>query len=113
MDDMEFSVKGEVFRVSERVGPGGQTSYDFAWLNGPADGTYGFTVGRLSSGSDSPSADADPGMTREQLISEAQGFITAFYGPGGIGEQDFPDHVPHGSQTPRPVEPWVFPGWTE
>ncbi|HWM17489.1 MAG TPA: hypothetical protein VNP97_12965 [Microbacterium sp.] len=83
MDHFEVVVQGELFRISERIQPGGAMSYDFAWLNGPAGGTYGFTVGRSS------------GRTAEQeLVAAAHGFVDAFYGPGGIGETDFPDHTP-------------------
>ena len=94
MDEIELAIEGEIFRISEQIGPDGQTSYHFSWLNGPADGSYGFTVGRFGVGSDSTSAEGMPQMTHEQLISEVQGFITAFYESGGIGEQDFPDHTP-------------------
>ncbi|MDN3482867.1 hypothetical protein QMA10_13140 [Arthrobacter sp. APC 3897] len=94
MDEIELAIKGEIFRISEQTGPDGQTSYHFSWLNGPADGSYGFTVGRVGVGSDSTSAERMPQMTHEQLITEVQGFITAFYEAGGVGEQDFPDHTP-------------------
>jgi len=77
----EAVVKGERFRISERTQPGGAMSYDFAWLNGPADGSYGFTVGRSAA-------------TPKDLVAEARGFVESFYGPGGIGETDFPDHTP-------------------
>ena len=46
MDAFEVFVQGVLFRISERTQPDGATSYDFAWLNGPAEGGYGFTVGR-------------------------------------------------------------------
>ena len=98
---MEFSVRGELMHVSEQIGPGGQTSYRFSWLNGPAHGSYGFTIS-LGAGQDPVPAGGMPPITREQLASEAHGFITAFYAPGGIGEQDFPDHVP--PQGPRNKE---------
>ena len=58
-------------------------SYDFAWLNGPAEGTYGFTVGRSSGRS-----------AATELVAQARQFVEAFYGPGGLGETDFPDHTP-------------------
>ena len=93
MDAVEVTIKGEIFRISEHIRPDGQTSYHFSWLNGPADGSYGFTVGQFGMGSES-AAGTTPLMTPEQLISEAQGFITEFYKPGGIGEQDFPGHSP-------------------
>lgn len=92
---MELSIKGEIFHISEQLGPAGQTEYHFDWLNGPADGSYGFSVSRFAAGSESASAQAmPPPMTHQQLIAEAEGFIAAFYAPGGIGEQDFQDHAP-------------------
>ena len=82
MDDLELSIDGELFRIRERNQPPGRLSYHFAWLNGPGDGTYGFFVGL---------SQPIP-MSREALISEARGFVDSFYEPGGIGEEDFPDH---------------------
>jgi hypothetical protein len=76
------------------VGTGGQVSYDFAWLNGPADGSYGFTVGIFNVGVGSARPQIIPRMTREELLAEAQEFIAGFYEPGGIGEEDFPNHAP-------------------
>lgn len=75
--------RGEVFRVGERRQPDGGPSYDFTWLNGPAGGTYGFTIGATSGR-----------ILRSELEVRARHFVEAFYGPGGIGESDFPDHVP-------------------
>ncbi|GAA1678529.1 hypothetical protein GCM10010977_18350 [Citricoccus zhacaiensis] len=89
MDDLEFSIDDELFRVSQRRQPTGMMSYDFAWLNGPDNGKYGFTVGFSVAWSD-PRAQRAP----EQLMDEARGFIEGFYEPGGIGEEDFPDHTP-------------------
>jgi len=83
MDQFEVVVQGELFRISERTQPGGTMSYDFAWLNGPAEGTYGFTAG-LSAGRTSAT----------ELVAQARQFVEAFYGPGGIGETDFPNHTP-------------------
>ena len=83
MDSFEVEIRGELFRISERIQPGGAMSYDLNWLNGPAGGTYGFTVARSSAQ-----------ITASELVSEARGFIEAFYGPGGIGETDFPTHTP-------------------
>ncbi len=94
MKDLELSVGAEMFRISERVATGGQVSYDFAWLNGPADGSYGFTVSKISVGSGPTGPGAGSRMTQEELLSEAQAFIAGFYEPGGIGEEDFPDHAP-------------------
>lgn len=82
MSPFEMIVQGEQFRVSERTQPDGATSYDFAWLNGPADGTYGFTVA-LSSDQ----------IAATELVAQARQFVDAFYGPGGIGETDFPNHI--------------------
>lgn len=83
MEHCEVVVQGELFRISERPSQGGAMSYDFAWLNGPANGTYGFTLGRSSGRS-----------TEEELVAAACEFVEAFYGPGGIGETDFPNHPP-------------------
>lgn len=93
MEDLELSVDNELFRISERRQPNEMMSYDFAWLNGPNDGTYGFTVGIVAAGSDATGSDAVARMSRERLVDEAWGFVKAFYQPGGIGEQDFPGHV--------------------
>jgi hypothetical protein len=84
MDHFDVVVQGELFRISERTQPGGAMSYDFAWLNGPAEGTYGFTVGLTSTGR----------IAENELVAEARRFVAAFYGPGGIGETDFPNHTP-------------------
>lgn len=89
MEDLEFTIDDELFRVSERRQPSGMMSYDFAWLNGPDSGNYGFTVGLSVAGS-GPSAP----MTPEQLMDAARGFVKSFYEPGGIGEEDFPNHTP-------------------
>lgn len=83
MERWEVVVEGELFRISERTSPGGAMTYDFAWLNGPAEGTYGFSLGRPSGRS-----------TEEELVAAARGFVKAFYEPGGIGETDFPNHPP-------------------
>lgn len=87
MDPFEVVIEGELFRISERVQPGGAMSYDFAWVNGPAEGTYGFTV----SGSAGRSAKAE-------LVTQARQFVEGFYAPGGIGETDFPDHARAGAE---------------
>ncbi len=89
MDDLKFSIDDELFRVSQRRQPTGMMSYDFEWLNGPDNGNYGFTVGLSVDWSD-PRAQRTP----EQLMDEARGFIEGFYEPGGIGEADFPEHIP-------------------
>ena len=83
MDHFEVVIQGELFRISERRQPGGTMSYDFAWLNGPAGGSYGFTVGRTS------------GLaSASELVAEARRFVETFYEAGGIGEADFPNHTP-------------------
>lgn len=89
MDDFEVSIDHELFRISERYQPSGSLSYDFAWLNGPAEGTYGFTVAKTGDPSNERSR-----MSAEEIIEEARLFVEAFYGAGGIGAEDFPDHVP-------------------
>lgn len=100
MDDFEFSVYGEHFCVRDGARLQGTGSYNFAWLNGPADGTYGFTVGVTAAGAISPSDDTQPRMSHDQLIAEARNFIEGFYAPSGIGEEDFPEHV--AAQEPDP-----------
>lgn len=98
MDPFEVVVQGERFRISERVQPDGGMSYDFAWLNGPAGGTYGLTIGRSLGWNEEAELDADElpagRIATEELVAEAHGFVEAFYGPGGIAETDFPDHTP-------------------
>jgi hypothetical protein len=81
MGDLELSIDGELFVVTKRRQPGGALSYDFAWRNGPADGSYGFTA---SFGAE---------VSSERLVEEARLFLTAFYSAGGIGGEDFPDHL--------------------
>lgn len=94
VEPFEVSVDHERFRISERLQPDGRLIYDIAWLNGPADGTYGFTVGRfVVAASETPEAGLAR-ISQEQLVEEVRGFVQAFYGPEGIGEKDFPDHVP-------------------
>lgn len=94
MDDFEISVDHVLFRISERYQPDGWLSYDFSWLNGPADGSYGFTIGR-SGGEAAPNdPDSASRMSREALVEQARAFLDSFYAAGGIGEEDFPDHIP-------------------
>ncbi|CAO1649606.1 hypothetical protein NYA9BBAC_00432 [Salinibacterium sp. NYA9b] len=93
MDDFEFSVHGELFRVNEETHPDRVGTYQFGWLNGPAEGTYGFSIGRFAGGAASPGDDIHPRMSQTQLIAEARSFVESFYAPGGIGEEDFPEHV--------------------
>jgi hypothetical protein len=98
MDSFEVVVQGELFRISERTQPGGAKSYDFAWLNGPAEGTYGFLIGQSFGWTDAEERDTEAhpasGISVEDLAAEARRFVEGFYGPGGIGGTDFPDHTP-------------------
>ena len=80
MEAFEVTVLGERWRIAERGPRGATPTYDLHWLSGPADGTYGFTVGGGR-------------LTPEQLIAEATAFVEGFSEPGGIGE-DFPGFVP-------------------
>jgi hypothetical protein len=84
MHAVEITVDHEIFRVTERGQPDGRLSYDFDWLNGPAEGSYGFTASLADIDADDPTG---------QLADEARRFVAAFYAPGGIGETDFPRHV--------------------
>ena len=85
MDPFDVTVEHEVFRVSERRQPGGALSYDFLWINGPVDGTYGFSVRRVTSGTGGITPDDAARMTREELVAEVRGFVEHVYEPGGIG----------------------------
>lgn len=93
MEPFNVNVDDELFRISERNQPSGALSYDFTWLNGPADGTYGFTVSRLVADSAAGTSNSTPSATRDDLVKEVRQFVKGFYEPGGIAE-DFPDHVP-------------------
>lgn len=71
MDDFEISVDRELLRVSERYQPDGRLSYDYSWLNGPADGTYGYTFAR-SGGEAAPNdPDSASRISKEALVEEA------------------------------------------
>ncbi len=94
MKPFEVTIDDELFRISERRQPDGGLSYDFAWLNGPAGGTYGFTVGKFAAGSAGHTPDDTARMTEDELLDEVRGFVESFYEPGGIGEEDFPEHIP-------------------
>lgn len=94
MDDFEISVDDELLRICERYQPDGRLSYDYAWLNGPADGTYGFTIARCGGEAAPNDPDAASRMSQEALVEEARSFLDSFYAAGGIGEEDFPDHIP-------------------
>ena len=89
MGSFEFNVGYERFQVSDRRGHGGRISYDFSWLNGPAEGTYGFIVGMSAA----PRLIDTAHMSEQRLVEVARNFIETFYGVGGIGEEDFPDHT--------------------
>jgi hypothetical protein len=92
MEPFEVIVDDELFRISERRQPSGALSYDFSWLNGPADGTYGFNASQfIASSTDAPLTSV-PSITRDELVAEVRGFVKSVYELGGIGE-DFPDHV--------------------
>lgn len=93
MEPFEVTVDDELFRISERIQPGGALSYDFTWLNGPIDSTYGFTVGRFVAASSDGASVPTFRVTLGDLIKEVRIFVERFFEPGGIGE-DFPDHVP-------------------
>nr|WP_208388096.1 hypothetical protein [Microbacterium halimionae] len=90
-----------MFRISERTQPDGAMSYDFVWLNGPAEGTYGFTIGQSFGWTAAGEKDAEtrpaPRITVEELVAAAHRFVVSFYEPGGIGETDFPNHTPANS----------------
>lgn len=92
MKPFEVIVDDELFCISERLQPSGALSYDFSWLNGPADGTYGFSASPFIARSAYEPLTSVPSMTREELVEEVRGFMKGFYEPGGNGE-DFPDHV--------------------
>ena len=103
MEDFDISIDDELFRISQRYQPDGRLSYDFGWLNGPAEGTYGFTVGR-SGGEAAPNdPDSASRMSMEELVEQARSFLESFYAAGGVGEEDFPDHVP--ARSPRLYRP--------
>lgn len=93
MEPFEVVVDDELFRISERYQPSCALSYDFSWLNGPADDTYGFTASRFGTSSAGETLTSIPSMTRDELVDEVRSFVKDFYQPGGLGE-NFPDHVP-------------------
>jgi len=94
MDPFEVVVDGELFRISERCEPSATVSYDFSWLNGPANGTYGFSIGSSAEPSVGIGSSGASKLSREQLIAQVQTFLDSFYEDGGTGQEDFPDHVP-------------------
>ncbi|WP_104181824.1 hypothetical protein [Arthrobacter sp. B0490] len=93
MKPSEVTVDDELFRISEKKQPDGVLGYDVSWLNGPASGTYGFTVGKCAVGPASHTPDDMARMTGAELIDEVREFVKSFYEAGGTGE-DFPDHIP-------------------
>ncbi|THJ65785.1 hypothetical protein E8P82_10875 [Arthrobacter echini] len=92
MDPFDVAIDHELFRISERRQPGGALSCDFTWLNGPMEGTYGFTVGRSAVGTGGITPDSVGRMTRDELIAEVRGFVAGIYEPDGSSD-DWPDHV--------------------
>ncbi|WP_206494875.1 hypothetical protein [Microbacterium sp. KRD174] len=78
--NMVIEVDQERFDVREEVQPDGTYRYQFAWMNGPANGGYGFAVGGGK-------------LTWEALERAAQGFVRSFFEPDGIGASDFPSFV--------------------
>jgi hypothetical protein len=84
MDDIEISIDCELFCISERRDPDGLTSYDFTWLNGPNNGTYGFTIGLSGIGRDFTSSHVGSQMAPELLENEARRFLQRFYEANGI-----------------------------
>ena len=94
MQNFETSSDHETFRISQRYRPEGRLSYNFSWLNGLARGTDGFTVGRSGGEASSTAPESALSMYREELVESARSFLDSFYAAGGIGEEDFPDHVP-------------------
>ena len=101
METFEISINGELFRVSERIQSSGRPAYDFAWLNGPVDGTYGFTTWFhfAMRGQDATYTAAEPPSLsdadlRTRLNNSVREFVEDFYAPGDIGEADFPEHRP-------------------
>ncbi|HXH34171.1 MAG TPA: hypothetical protein VNJ54_07130 [Plantibacter sp.] len=84
-----IEVDGEQFRVETRTDSDRRLSIDFTWLNGPAGGTYGFTV---ASGT-REAAGTEETLTRAQIEHTAAGFVLAFFADGGIGASDFPEFV--------------------
>lgn len=81
---MVMEIEGERFTVSSRLGPDECWSYDFTWLSGPGESTYGFTIGSTSPGSEA---------TRTALEEHARTFLESFFAPDGIGPCDFPEFV--------------------
>jgi hypothetical protein len=93
MNPFDLTVEHEIFRISERRQPNGALSHDLLWINGPADGTYGFTVGRSTPGPGGIISDDAARMTGEELVVKARGFVEHVCEPGGVGET-WPEHVP-------------------
>jgi hypothetical protein len=92
MKPFEVLVDGELFCISERRQPGGVLSYDIAWVNGPAESTYAFTVGRFAVGSGGSTSDARARMTEVELLDEVRGFVESIHDAGGDPPEDFLDH---------------------
>lgn len=84
---MLIEVEGERFEVETRVQPG-QRAYDFTWLNGPSESSYGFILGLTSTGQATPND-----LSQTEIEDEARLFVRAFFSPDGIGPSDFPEFV--------------------
>lgn len=93
MEDFELLVEGERFRVSERLSDDGAPGYDFIWLNGPGEGSYGFSLGLARLGVNAVDGAVSNGLSPAQLREQARDFVESFYQPGGIRDEDFHDHI--------------------
>ena len=82
---MLIEVEGERFTVGTRVQPNGLRVYDFTWLDGPGETSYGFTLG--------PTSPSPSDLSRTELEKHAHLFVRAFFAPDGIGPSDFPEFV--------------------
>ncbi len=89
--DVKTLVEGERFVVSSSPT---WTTYESAWINGPADGTYGFVEGTNTPG----------GRSLTDLTEAVKAFIEGFYESGGNRDVDFPDDVAVSRRTRRPED---------
>lgn len=76
--------------MDARAGGDGGPAVDFTWLTGPAEGTYGFTIGPARLARD---PDDEGGLTRAQVEQTATDFVRVFFAEGGIGPSEFADFV--------------------
>ena len=81
---MLIDIEGDRFSVEVRLRPDGRRVYDFSWVNGPSEPSYGFTIGSTSSSSE---------FSTEELEATVAAFVHNFYAPGGIGSVDFPEFM--------------------